>query len=517
MRPLLLQSCLRRLGFLRVVCSCKKIKCPTRRRKGRGLGFSFNCVVFCVSFLIGAVTHAASSDGGESSYLILTDLDRRDPYYVAVNKLREHRSAQTVHFTPGKLSEALPQLESLKPRFVAIVVKPDVLDVNLIYEILEIGSGLDDDPFTDFAYGFITGANADDAVALVSNTIKAEKEWDKFPNRIFEFGPSNVPQIDDEASFDTSTSWKRTRVAHPPGSFPKSRLAELSRSGVVRFWGHGHPKGVDGGLSYKDIQGLDLFPAVVFAGPCYSAVTVTSYETCQRCGRVRGESVEPTESLALAFVARGACGYFGALDKDRCVSAAQEMEFALSTGDSLGMVSKCTYDAVVMARRSRHLCFSRMKKGMFMESEDYRERQSRMAASRVLIGDPAFQPFVGEGVVPVDARTKRTRRGLEVDVTVTDPSIRCAFVDLFHRGLCSCKNMNDLLYKKIVLPPDFGKTGKVTLTAMSESLYEIDRSKVNWIEEEWFGKRLLHVQVEFKHDSLTQQGQRIRFLVGSQL
>lgn len=74
---------------------------------------------------------------------------------------------------------------------------------------------------------------------------------------------------------------------------------------VIRFWGHGSPSEIDGSLSHKDIWSRDAFPAVVFGGPCYSAVVATGYDWGDCKSPVEANYVRPEESLALTFLARG--------------------------------------------------------------------------------------------------------------------------------------------------------------------------------------------------------------------
>jgi len=43
------------------------------------------------------------------------------------------------------------------PRFVVFVLPPEKIDVDLAHQILEMATRVDDDPFVDFEYGFVTG------------------------------------------------------------------------------------------------------------------------------------------------------------------------------------------------------------------------------------------------------------------------------------------------------------------------------------------------------------------------
>jgi zinc protease len=68
---------------------------------------------------------------------------------------------------PGELSAALKQL---RPRYVAIVEKPERLDRNFIIKMHEVSRTVDDDIFADFLWGVITGYDAETAMKMVENS-----------------------------------------------------------------------------------------------------------------------------------------------------------------------------------------------------------------------------------------------------------------------------------------------------------------------------------------------------------
>ncbi|NLF16727.1 MAG: hypothetical protein GX595_05645, partial [Lentisphaerae bacterium] len=326
------------------------------------------------------------------SYVVLTDLARSDPYFAAATHLQKRHRATLVRFAPGRLNEAVRALRAKAPQFVAVVLRPESLDVNLAYDLLEMSCRLDDDPFPDFAYGYITGATAGDALALAKAGSRPVDGSSPAPRRLLLFGPAAVRQPDETAGLDWLQGWEGRRLAHEAGSYPTDRLAELSGQDILRFWGHGAPDRVDGSLSSVQLRGLELGPAVVFAGPCFSAVTHRSYRW-ERCDpAVTADTLNPQESLALAFVASGAAAYLGALHEDRCASAAREMDYLLGSGETVGAAAKHTYDTVIMAADAAVPVFPRLRADMPPPDEDAVRFQIHRAASRVLLGDPAYCP-----------------------------------------------------------------------------------------------------------------------------
>ena len=446
-------------------------------------------------------------------YVILTNLASTDPYFEAVSRLQKYRKAQIVKFDPAHVASMMEKIRRISPVFVGLVLRPEELNINLCYDILEISFRLDDDPFPDFAYGFITGATASETLALVENMVRAESNPNSVPRRLVAFGPSNVSQSDDKTDFEWLPDWQCIRLAHKPGTFPRKYLDKLADRGIIRFWGHGSPRRVDGSLSYSQLRNLNLYPAVVFAGPCFSAVVHRYYEWNCCDTSVHVDCVPVEESLALMFIAQGATAYFGALHENKCGSAAWEMEDALATGDPLGIVMKHTYDTVIMAQGGKRLAFPRLRDGESPPKEDPVDFQINRTASRILLGDPAYQPFSRTALNPIKTTTRLTATGMEIEASVTEPRMRFTFVDVFHTDLCTCDTPDDVLYFRVELPDGFPKAYSVSHSEDSCPLKDVKHSALVWAEESWLGKRFLHVQVAFTHCSLNTSGLKFNFKI----
>lgn len=449
----------------------------------------------------------------EAPYAILTDIPVDDPYFDVVRRLARHRSARIIPFSRNRLDETIEPLRRLSPIFVAFVVKPNTLDINFAYSALELSTKVDEDSFCDFAYGFITGATAKDAQCFVENMIRAEKEG--IPRKIFAFGPSDITQVDDNSLFEWMRQWKRKRLAHKPGSFPQNRLGELTENGILRFWGHGLPEGIDNSLSYRDIQKVCLYPAVVFAGPCYSAVVAKRYEYLPCREKVQSDVVSPEASLALTCIARGVTGYFGALDEDLCLTACREMEYALTTGLPLGLVAKYNYDSVVLSGNEKILSLPRFREGKTPPAVKGVQLELQQTAARIYLGDPAFRPFQKTAAFPISTNIQTTQTGMKIRATLTDPRLRCMLVDPYRDNLCSCSAQNDVLYIRVELPKEFGRVKTVVYQKCSESLESSPHNPIRWATEHWFHRRYIHLQVEWEHDSLRHTGKKawVEFLI----
>jgi hypothetical protein len=178
------------------------------------------------------------------------------------------------------------------------------------------------------------------------------------------------------------------------------------------------------------------------------------------------------------------------------------MEYALTTGLPLGMTAKYTYDGVVMGGGGKGISFDRFRPGRQTARIDAVGRKLQYAASRILLGDPAYQPFSKAADPPWTATLQQTAEGLDVVATLDDPRIRCMLVDPFRADLCDCGSRNDRLYLVVELPPDFGGVKRVSNSGSAGDLAKGKHGKVQWVEERWLGRRLLHLQMDFRHGSL---------------
>lgn len=69
-----------------------------------------------------------------------------------------------------QLDEVMPQLRQVKPRYVAIVEKPENLDRDYVIHLNQLSRQVDQDIFADFLWGIITGYDAQAAMKMVDNS-----------------------------------------------------------------------------------------------------------------------------------------------------------------------------------------------------------------------------------------------------------------------------------------------------------------------------------------------------------
>ena len=362
------------------------------------------------------VSRSKGAPGKKSvnDFVVLSEVSKSDPYYEVVEVLTKGERTEVITFDRRRLGPLFAKLEKRKPGIVAVVIRPGSLDVNFHFDFLERASRLDADPFVDFAFGYLTGATAEEAVAFAEGIRAARKR--KPSKSILEFGPSTRPSpLSGVAPHKWAEGFSSRRLAHDEGheNVPKL-LAGAKGIGVLSAWGHGMPDGVDHGLTGKKLResGLSLYPALYFSGPCYCGVTGRWFG--MEGGAAREKTVAPEDSFLLALIKARVTAAFAGLDPDRGETNHHELDHVLLTGEPLGMASKSTYDDVVVAYRRPELKLPRYEVGKGRPYRDIHDNMISGSACRALFGDPRFQPFSKAGEDPFRVRHEWKKKGLVV-------------------------------------------------------------------------------------------------------
>ncbi len=90
--------------------------------------------------------------------------------WMEVVKVLQKRHKADVLFYEKSPSELLNQLKNIKPRYVAIVEKPEFLNRDYIRNAHKLSRMIDDDIYADYVWGVITGYSAKDAMNMVEKS-----------------------------------------------------------------------------------------------------------------------------------------------------------------------------------------------------------------------------------------------------------------------------------------------------------------------------------------------------------
>ncbi len=479
----------------------------------------------------------------EGSYVVLSAVDPKGPWQKAASRLAEHRHGTVVPFRVDALASAQRRLALLGARYVAIVLGPRDLDVNLHRRMLRMSTRMDEDPYCDFAFGYITGPTPEAALALVEGAIAVEK--DGLPKSAVEAAVINGSKsytVDDPPcaiaralGYEGEAIYWAEKGADPDVlEFVQKHIKDLEHRGIVSLGGNSDPEGIwlfddhrntDESKHWpfdpkrvgedpkgemprilaKDLRGLDLSRTVVWSGTCHSAVTYREFvgpdivSTFGTVDKTTEYLVPADRSLALAILGDGPSAFLAPIGPNHGYATLVELHRALATGMSLGDLMRSRYDEIILDEGGR-LVAPTFVPG---EPEPEEDPMRGGGVNRLLFGDPAYRPFPAADRDAVKATSRLDGKTLHVrcEVVSADDGV---FWDMFGGD----RENPERVYAVVELPAGFGEVGSVTATSDVALAKEC-----RWGVEELDGKRLLHLQANGKSDTLGKAGVVVEFTV----
>ena len=118
---------------------------------------------------------SAAAFGAEPGYRVLLERSAEQEFRPAAERLAKEHDAPIELFDPGDLRTMRDQLRADPSReaatHVAFVVAPQTLDVQFAQDLMIALTEVDEDPFVDVAYAFITGRSGAAALRFVEQGI----------------------------------------------------------------------------------------------------------------------------------------------------------------------------------------------------------------------------------------------------------------------------------------------------------------------------------------------------------
>jgi len=497
------------------------------------------------------------------NYIVLTTVDDiTDDYFHAAYAISDYRNAEIITFDPENISAILPTLISLEPRYVAVVCKPEELYINFIRQFLMMSTQLDEDPFSDFSYGFITGATADDALNFVNKIILAESEnIEDFPLNIGGYvatslnlvytGPDGYMENLNPAS--TSCIWLETNDNGAGEDFflantsylENNKILDIGHNGDAHMlwlfeggnmecdppsWIYDEAKIEDPayareGLTSYDIAPLDLYPAVAFNGACHAGETkIVMVEGDIEAtfgdteGLVEFYTMSDTFSFALSILNTGITGYFAPCGANNANDQGEDVYNAFLYDEPLGDIHKRSNDGVVMGFLGNRPNLRIFEQGESTYSSDvlvsgtfdpyeYSGATYMLGgkANRIYFGDPLFDPYTNNHSealeitqASIDSIDQTT---LDINLSLDKPDGYWPMWDKFHFG-------NTRIYYPVELPY---YCTDVTAFSVIESSgpYDLVIHAVEYFD----GKTILHIEVDIPDDMYDPVNYTIKFRI----
>lgn len=469
-----------------------------------------------LALLLALAAAAVGAQPPDGAYAVVAGFPADDPYEPAVTRLAEHHGTDLVlRFDPSDPDALLPGLREHAPARVAFVLRPEQIDVNSVRGILRVATRVDDDPFVDFDYGYITGATADEALRFVENIVDASTA--PLAARVGQTavmnGAGKCTASDTRYRFGAHALPSRSlRFRAPDGrhgrdqAFIDAELKSLEGCGALLLGGHGMPWEILSGPRAEDVDTLDLSGAVAFNYACYTAVTRRYAERAWgRDGATdRIKSIDAARSFALAMIRRGVVGYVAYVTPR---PAGPEMHVDLQrvlAGESMGAVRRNDYAKVVLGYLGfgeRGLVAEPVVDGTRVARDDLdmvRHLMLDESTGGILYGDPALRPFAGtDRRIPLRATAVVRDGELHVTLRLDARDAWTWGADPFRRFKAGTRQMAMKVYDRVAVPADFGPIRSVRVARATRGGKTIETLPVVWAEERDRGRRFLHVKANF--------------------
>ncbi len=501
----------------------------------------------------------------DSTYLVLTSVTESDPYFAAALQVATYRNAQIVHFDPDNLDGLLAILITLEPRYAAVVVKPTELEINFIRKFLMMSTSLDSDPFTDFSYGYITGATAADALAFVNRIIQAEADGiQDYPLNIGGYAASSLnfvftgtndfmryldPPVATSIYMETDDSGSgRNFFLNNTQYMLGNKLLDIGYNGDPHMlwlfeggnmnpnppvWLYDPAKIEDPayarmGLTSYDISTLYLYPAVAFNGACHAGepkkVMVES-DIAATFGNTNGMiqfyTMSDTFSYCLSILNTGITGYFAPCGANNANDQSEEIYNAFLFHEPLGDIHKRSMDGVVMGFLGNKPNLKIYQWGGstsgcdVLASGTFNPSQWSGAcymlggkANRIYFGDPLYHPFKKHHSDSLSITTTSTDSispdTLHIHLEYHKPDAAVAYFpvwDKFHHG-------DTRIYAAVELPSYVAEVSSCNVMNASGP-YHI----YIYALEHFAGKTFLHLEIDIPDDMYDQIDFSISFSI----
>jgi RNA polymerase sigma factor (sigma-70 family) len=365
--------------------------------------------------------------GPPGRYLVLVDPGTKDEFLPAAEAMAALHGAEIKRFDPAKLDRTLAEVRKAPPRFVVFVLPPEKVDVDLSHAILEMATRVDDDPFVDFEYGFVTGRDGAAALRFVR---AIEQAWKRDAgDRAMLFGSWEGPFLPSGSrmtamkalGFTAKDRYVRAKDAEETRlQAARQILGECKGNDALIFMSHGYPDRMDLCFRAKDLREwrVDLSPAILFNCACFNGAPGRWFEPNGKGYTDRG-IVARDDSVALALLDSGIAGYFAGVDRWHGPLSSQVFYHVTDDGMRLGEAANTMFNRLALEFLPDRLHFEPTLERKRGGKNGWVQNQRDNGAGMILYGDPALAPFARRARHLLSARAESTgkdRLGVKIEV-----------------------------------------------------------------------------------------------------
>lgn len=504
----------------------------------------------CLGTLCILMMHSLVVAQTDTYLVVCSESDPENPYSEAAQILADYRSGDTLSFDASAPEALLPELIDHQPRYVVLVMRPEEIDINFVRKFLMMSTQLDADAFSDFSYGYITGADGQKAIDFVNTVIQAESDdIANFPLNVGGYSASslnyvftspgdylsylNPPQYSNICMETSDTGTGLDFFLNNTAYMENNKLLDIGHNGDPHMlwlfeggntdpnppvWDYDpdlieDPDYARVGLSSYEISDLDLYPAVAFNGACHSGEpkrVMVEGDIAATFGDTDWETqfytMSDTFSFALGILNTGITGYFAPCGANNANDQGEDVYNSFLYDEPLGDIHKRSIDAVVMGFLGNRPELKIYSQGEFfygcdvLASGDFDPDDWSGAcymlggkANRIYFGDPLFDPFANHHDPQLEIANctlDSVDTGiLNIDLDFNKPgSVYFPVWDKFHHG-------DTRIYYPVELPEYCDSITDVQVIANSSAYHDMI-----YATEHFDGKYILHIEVDIPDD-----------------
>lgn len=129
-------------------------------------------IILPLIFAITLATQCVAANKKDGYVVVASHAVAADEDWQKVVDVLARRHKAEVLIYDERPDELREKLQSLSPRYVAVIEKPERLDRELVMQGHRLSRTIDDDIYADYLWGIITGYTAEDAMRVVENSSK---------------------------------------------------------------------------------------------------------------------------------------------------------------------------------------------------------------------------------------------------------------------------------------------------------------------------------------------------------
>lgn len=335
----------------------------------------------------------------DAEYAVLLARSADPEFRPAAERLAAMHGAAVELFDATDLDSLKRRLCETKPRHAVFVMAPASIDVQFAQDLLERLVSLDDDPFLDVRYGFVTGRDGAAAERFVA---AIETARSRAPTgKALMFGSWEGPQLPPKTPLSSLAALGLdgrsafVLVKDPAESRERTTRDTLAGAGdfdLLLLFSHGYPDRMEACFSGKQLRewSVRLPPSLVVNCACWNGCPGRWWMPGPG-GFEERPAPALDASVALAMLDTGIAAYVAGVDPWHGPLANQVTMQLAERGLSLGDASKAMIDRLALDFAPEPIRFGKVAdRTMTGEGRDHRRRN---AAAMIVYGDPSWAPF----------------------------------------------------------------------------------------------------------------------------